>query len=219
METKNYIYLSYYLNEDTPLYGGNKGIIINKLSEIKNGDSSNTKELIFNNHSGTHIDFPNHFIDNGKVSNDYDPDFWFFNNPYLIKYNAEENEIIDLNDSMLLSIPTNVDFLIIKTNFYKVRNQTKYWKYNPGISPNLATKLRTKFSKLRAIGFDFISLTSYQNRILGRKSHKEFLGKNEILIVEDMDLSLLKNQPKKIMCFPLQVKNIDGAPVNVIAEL
>ena len=87
METKNYIYLSYYLNEDTPLYGGNKGIIINKLSEIKNGDSSNTKELIFNNHSGTHIDFPNHFIDNGKVSNDYDPDFWFFNNPFLWDFN------------------------------------------------------------------------------------------------------------------------------------
>jgi len=34
-----------------------------------------------------------------------------------------------------------------------------------------------------------------------------------------MDLSVLKKTPLKIMCFPLQVENIDGAPVNIIAEL
>lgn len=219
MMNSKYIYLSYFLNKNTPLYGGNKGIKVNSLSEIKNGDSSNTKQITLNNHSGTHIDFPNHFIDKGKVSNNYDANFWIFNTPFLLEYNTAQNEIIEISDTLLSCVPKDVDFLIIKTGFYKYRYEEKYWNYNPGISPEMASKLRQKFPLLKVLGFDFISLTSYQNRLLGRKAHKEFLGDNEILLVEDMDLSVLKKTPLKIMCFPLQVENIDGAPVNIIAEL
>ena len=33
------------------------------------GDTANTKSITLHNHSGTHIDFPNHFIINGKTYN------------------------------------------------------------------------------------------------------------------------------------------------------
>ena len=61
-----YIYLSYFLDDKTPIYGGLKGIEITDNSSIEKGDTANTKTLSFHNHSGTHIDFPNHFIQNGK---------------------------------------------------------------------------------------------------------------------------------------------------------
>ena len=66
---------------------------------------------------------------------------------------------------------------------------------------------------------DFISLTSYQHRDIGKVSHRQFLGEHDILLVEDMDLRNLKEQPKKIMCFPLLVTALDGAPVTIIAQL
>ena len=50
-------------------------------------------------------------------------------------------------------------------------------------------------------------------------THKEFLGVNNILLVEDMDLNNLILKIKKIYCFPLLVSKIDGAPVTIIAEL
>ena len=165
-----FIYLSYNLTNETPLYGGKKGIKIVESSSIRNGDSANSKNISFNNHSGTHIDYPNHFIVNGKVSNDYSADFWVFNNPFLIEYNAKQDEIINLNKAILAEIPEKTDFLIIKTGFYKQRSSKKYWNNNPGFHPNLSTKLRKKCPNLKVLAMDCISLTSFQNRELGRKS-------------------------------------------------
>lgn len=216
---KKFKYLSYFLDNQTPIYGGSKGINVNLLSQIKNGDSANTCELRFHNHSGTHIDFPNHFISDGKVSNDYDADFWVFDNPHLINLECFSNEIIDFNKSEIESIPKKTDFLIVNTGFYKIRDKKEFWNNNPGFSPKLAKKFRLRCPNLRVLGMDSISLTSYQNRVLGRKSHKEFLGTNDILIVEDMNLNNLTEKIIKIYCFPMLVKGVDGVPVTIIAEL
>ena len=67
---------------------------------------------------------------------------------------------------------------------------------------------------------DFISLTSFQNRPLGRVAHRAFLGGDRpLLLVEDMDLSRLDVHPKKMICTPLMIEKLDGCPVTVIAEV
>jgi kynurenine formamidase len=67
---------------------------------------------------------------------------------------------------------------------------------------------------------DFISLTSYQNRELGREAHRMFLGGDRpILLIEDMDLSKIMNSPKSISCIPLLINGLDGSPVTIIASI
>ena len=68
-------YLSYFLSESTPLYGNGSGIRFTKDKNICNGDSCNTTNLVFPNHSSTHIDFPYHFNIDGKTLNDYPASF------------------------------------------------------------------------------------------------------------------------------------------------
>ena len=216
---KKYVYLSYFLNSETIVYGGNKGVKIEKITDIDSGDTANTKRIILHNHSGTHIDFPNHFISDGKVSSDYNAEFWIFNNPHIIKLSTSENEIIDLNNDILNKVPTETDFLIINTGFNKFRNKKIFWNNNPGFSPQSATALKSRCPNIRVLGMDTISLSSYQNRELGRLSHREFLGLNDVLIVEDMNINHLVETPKKIMCIPLLIENLDGCPVTIIAEL
>ncbi len=213
-----YIYLSYFLNSNTPLYGGSKGITVTKDRSMQDGDTSNTKRLEFHNHSGTHIDFPNHFIIDGKQSSDYSADFWFFDRPFVLIVEIAESELIDFTDDILERIPVDTDFLILNTGFYKYRNDERFWKTNPGIAPELAYRLRRRCPQLRVLGMDTISLTSFQQRELGRIAHRKFLGENNILIVEDMKLDELNFIPSRIFCFPLLVENIDGSPVTVIAE-
>jgi arylformamidase len=217
--SSKYIYLSYFMDDKTPIYGGSKGIKIKDNSSIENGDTANTKILSFHNHSGTHIDFPNHFILNGKKSDDYTADFWIFDNPFLIEVPVTDDELINIDHELLNSIPSNTDFLIFNTGFYKLRNDTKFWKHNPGFSPLMAEKLKLQCPYLRVIAMDTISLTSFQNRKIGRIAHKKFLGDSNLLIVEDINLKELNSQPKKIMCFPLMIKGIDGSPVSIIAEI
>lgn len=215
-----YIYLSYFMDEKTPLYGGGKGISIVSERSIANGDTANTKYLAFQNHSGTHVDFPNHFFETGKTSESFSADQWIFRKPFMVKKTAEENEIITLSGEELEKVPQDTDFLIIKTGFGKFRMEEKYWKYNPGFSPKLANILRIQFPLLRFIGMDFISLTSFQNRELGREAHRSFLGgEHPIMLIEDMDLSQLNTSPISIHCLPLMINGLDGAPVTIIAEI
>ncbi len=215
----NFIYLSYYINENTPIYGGEKAIFIQKRSQMSKGDSSNTKYLKFPNHTGTHIDFPNHFSDKGKKSDFYKASFWFTEKITVINYNAKNKEIIDTKALSDQNIPKDTEFLILNTGFYKKRNTEDYWKNNPGLSPSLAAFLKKNCPNLRFIGFDFISLTSYQNRLLGREAHVEFLINNDILIVEDMDLSKIDGlEIKTITALPILIESVDGAPISIIAS-
>ena len=217
------IFLSHFINKLTPGYGGKVGFDCNEASSIKKGRTANSVDLHFNNHSSTHIDFPRHFDDEGKSLNDYPADFWFFQKIHMLKYEAKENEIIDVSNLNLKDVPSDTEFLLIKTGFEKFRMEKVYWNNNPGYAPALGHFLRQKFPLLRAIGFDSISLTSFQNRELGREAHNAFLSpyenRNPILIVEDMHLSELESHPKSLVCSPLLLDEGDGAPVTVIAEL
>lgn len=220
MRKESIIYLSHFMDEYTPLYGGNKGVSVTPDRSIPQGDTANTKQLSLHNHSGTHIDFPNHFFAEGATLEVYDASYWIFEHPYLLQKKCGENEIIMLDEYELDKIPSNTDFLIIKTSFGFYRNEEKYCKYNPGLSPELADQLRERLPALRVLGVDLISITSFENRELGRVAHRKFLsGNNPILLVEDMNLSKLKKSPQKLMCFPLMIKKLDGAPVTIIAEL
>lgn len=212
------IYLSHFIANNTPLYGGSNTITIQRDKDITKGDSSNTTHLSFSNHTGTHIDFPLHFNNDGKSLNAYAPEFWFFPHPYILCHNAEENELIHLIDQ-IDSIPIETDLLLIKTGFQKCRGSEKYWKNNPGLSPALAHELKKHCPFLRAIGMDFISVSSFQNREVGRIAHSKFLLEEDILLIEDMNLSEVNNPIVQIFCFPLLVNLIDGTPITVIAEI
>ena len=73
------IFLSYFLSESTPTYGGaERTIIFEQERSIERGDTSNNLKFIFPAHVGTHIDFPRHFSVDGKVCNEYPAAFWMF---------------------------------------------------------------------------------------------------------------------------------------------
>lgn len=214
--------LSHLLNDQTPGFGGQKAIFFKNVNLISEGKSSNSQEWTLSNHIGTHIDLPAHFDQVGQRLEDMGDDFWNFQFPFLIAHEAKKNEILDLaNDRE--KIPKNCDFLILKTGFEKHRAGQTYWSENPGLSPDLGDWLRKNRPNVRCIGFDFISITAFQHRELGRKAHRHFLhhdgiGK-PICAIEDMNLSKLATTPKQIVVAPLYVEGADGAPVTVFAFL
>ena len=212
----NCSFLSYFRNNETPQYGGAADIDIRQRSSIGKGDSSNSTLIHLPNHVGTHIDFPRHFGKEGKTINDYKADSWEFKRVCLMDYEAVEEEIINLEGKMD-DLPIDTELLLIRTGFQKYRGQKKYWNNNPGLAPELAKSLRKQCPGLRAVGFDFISLSSYQHRPLGRVAHKEFLIENDILIIEDMDLQHLLDNIEKVIALPLMIDGVDGGPITVIA--
>jgi arylformamidase len=206
------IYLSYFIDTKTPVYGGKKGTIcINNLSAIDNGNTSNNMSIHFPVHIGTHIDFPFHFSNKGKKSNDYPASFWIFNKVGFLNCSIEE-VVKKIN-----SLPLDIEILLLKTNFGNYRKKDIYWLEQPVIPSSFANLFRNRFPKLRVFGFDMISLTSKLDKFEGKEAHIKFLIENDILIIEDMDLMNLKKTPNKLIVAPLQIFEADGVPCTIIS--
>ncbi len=216
------ILLSHSLSEETPLYGGEQSISIKSKTSITKGDSANTLTLNFPNHTGTHLDVPRHFFNDGNTLSDYPPEFWIFNKPQLVDIPCDENYLITPND-FNNSLIANTDLLLIRTGFEQYRFQEKYWKYNPGLSSTFAHWVREEHPNVRAVGIDTISITSYQNRDDGRNAHQGFLGKNDnsdpVMLIEDVSLIPITGNINQVIISPLFIENGDGAPCTIFGML
>lgn len=219
-EIEQIVSLSHWINEDTPVYGNKGGFIRRKLSSIQNGDTANSEYWEFNNHIGTHIDFPKHFCKNGKRSSDYSASYFCMKNAAVIELDMipDPGQIIGVNDikNACSLLDWNLEVLLLKTGFENFRTTDIYWSQNPGYNPELYGYLRTMFPLLRFFGFDTISLTSILNRELGKSAHKEFLcNEAPILVVEDMHLQYINSTiiPFETMIIPLPIEQADGVPV------
>ncbi len=218
-----WIYLSYPLGLRTPAYGGGNSLEIRHEKSLEKGDTCNSSCWCLPNHLGTHIDFPGHFVETGKTSDDYFADHWFFCTPIILDISSIEPDfIIKPEDLDLDAVDDNVDILIIKTGFSRRREDEVYWKRNPGFASCLATSLRARFPFLRVLGFDSISLSSYSHREVGREAHKAFLDNpHSILLLEDMDLSMVNSSSKlnQVILAPLRVEEAGGAPCTIFANI
>ena len=224
MINKKRIWLSYPINNNIPLYGGrNDNCKIYKTSSIVEGKSANDTRIETTVHMGTHIDMPYHFYEEGQTVNDFEIDFWFFKNPLFVELSPInfiiENELIEVLDQIS---DNSHDILIIKTGICNHRMEEKYWKENYGFSPEIYKYLVNNFRDLKVIGFDSISISSWQDREVGKISHQAFLNpKNPILILEDMDLTNLNMSVNlsEILISPLRIEKCDGLPCTVYGTI
>ncbi len=218
------IFLSYSLSVNSPSYG-DRTVFKRKLtSSINKGANANSEQWQFSNHLGTHVDAPKHFFENGKALDEYPPDFWFFEKPFLLDIPNENGSLIDV-DAGFNTVPKDSEILLLKTGFHKFRGETKYWAENPGLTPGVAKWIRGQRPNIRAIGMDFLSATKWTEKHVGREAHMQFLDPNEVnepvILIEDMDLSYLTpgNNLGKITVMPLMVEQADGAPCTVVIDL
>jgi len=215
----NWTYLSYPLNSNAFGYGNGDRFELKQIRSMCCGDTSNNSEIKMPTHYGTHIDFPFHFNEKGKTSSAYQAvDFVFLKVGVVEISNDVEGFLIKNNNLNLKELNSNIDFLIIKTGFCNKRNTNEYWEKGYGFHPETALFLKNNFPNLKAIGFDLISLNSYQNRPIGREAHKAFLIENDILIVEDLDLREITAKTKiiQLILAPLLIEDADGAPCTIL---
>ena len=223
----SWIYLSHTLSESTPLYNDDGSIQIQKLRKMSDGDSCNSSQLSMPVHSGTHIDAPYHFDQNGKTLDQYPADFWIASKPIMIEVIAKPRCLLTYNlvKDHLVKIPADSDMLLIRTGaeFWRNNGTDDYSKKGVGLDLDLADWIRVNLD-LKIIGFDFISLSSPLHRATGRLSHQALLsehpsGKEPVLILEDLSLKGLKISPKNVLTIPLRFEQSDGAMTTVLAEI
>jgi len=224
MNFNKFIYLSYILDESTPTYGNRNQFIATKKSNISKGDVANDTTINTTVHIGTHIDMPYHFFEDGQTIEDFDCGYFNFEKILFIELTPKEliiqDELMEFLDK--IKDKNKYEILIVKTGICNKRDSQEFWESNYGFNPSIAEYLRESFPNIRVLGFDSISVSSFQNRMIGREAHKAFLNpQNPILLLEDMNLRALDKSSiiKKLTIAPLRIAKCDGLPCTVIAEI
>lgn len=218
------ICLSHILTQNTPSYGNRDGVFIRVNSSIRNSESANSSSwFLSNNHIGTHIDSPHHFSQVGQKTYEIPVGDFIFNNVHLVDVPCANGKLITIQDISSFAISENVELLLIRTGYELFRSDEKYWKDGPGLAAELASYFRNKYPQLRCVGFDFISLTSWNFRDEGKKSHMAFLcpenGARPILIIEDMAIARVSAPINWTVVAPMFVEDGNGGAVTIFANV
>ncbi len=124
----------------------------------------------------------------------------------------------DLISNLNIIRDEEYDILIVKTDLCHDRDKDQFWQQNYGFSPKIYDYLIKNFPSIRVLGFDSISISSWQNRELGKVAHKVFLNpKKPILLLEDMNLVNIdvSTQLLQIIIAPMRLEECDGCPCTV----
>jgi len=174
-------------------------------------------ELIFlSTHSGTHLDAPYHFVNNGTKINQI-PLRRLICNAILIRLIKQKNELITKSEIVKFErkfgkIPKG-SAVVFLTRWEKYLTKKFFFKNNPGLTNSAALYLQSR--KVNLVGIDAPSIDP------GNKNnfsvHKIF-AKNNILIAENLcNLEKIPSIHFKLMIIPLKLKNSTGSPVRAIA--
>ena len=175
-------------------------------------------ELIFmSSHTGTHIDAPYHFSQNGKRINEI-PVETFVTDALLLRLNKHTKEHIMKDDIVNLDRKTRIDkgkAVILSTGWEEHSNRNDYLIGNPGLSKEAAEYLIAK--KVSIVGIDSANIDHPDADDFG--AHKVLLQKG-VLIVENLcNLKKIKQTRFKLIVLPLKLEGATGSPVRAVALL
>lgn len=161
-------------------------------------------EVTMNLHTGTHIDYPLHALENGETSETEDLEVLTGKAKVFDLSNVKE--AIDYEDIKSLNIEAN-DFVIFKTRNSFVETFDFDFVY---VNENAARYLVDK--KIRGVGIDSLGIERAQ---AGHPTHNLLLGAG-IVILEGLRLKNIKQDTYELYCLPLKIKNVEAVPVRAI---
>ncbi len=207
--------LTLTISSDLPSFPGSPKPQFISWSKIKT-EGYNLELLFFSSHTGTHIDAPFHFVENGLKIHQIHPNR-LIRKAILIKLKKTSNQLITKKDLLLFEkvngqIP-NESTIIFETGWQENLQQSFYFEKNPGLSISAAKYLITK--KTNLVGIDSPSID------VGSESKfpiHHLFSKNNILIVENLtNLDKIDSNSFELIVLPLKLKDATGSPVRAIA--
>ena len=185
-------------------------------SNIKD-DGYNLELLFLSSHTGTHLDAPYHFSQNGIKIHQI-PLNRLIRKAILIKLKKTKNSSITKEDIILFEkkngIIPNHSSVLFFTEWQKNLKKDNYFTENPGLDKLAANYLISKKINLVGIDSPSIDLGKGESFIV----HHLF-SKNNILIVENLtNLNKISSREFNLTILPLKLKDATGSPVRAVAS-
>ena len=180
-------------------------------------DGYNLELLFLSSHTGTHLDAPYHFVQNG-LKIDKIPLDRLMGKAILIKLKKIKNSPITKSDILSFEkkngkIPRHSS-IFFYTEWQKNLKDENYFIENPGLDILAAKYLALK--KINLVGIDSPSIDLGTDESF---SVHHILSRNNILIVENLtNLNKITSIKFNFTILPLKLKDATGSPVRAVAS-
>jgi arylformamidase len=201
----DWIDISQVLNDKIPVWPGDTPYQYKVSWGMEESGSVNVGQVTMSTHTGTHIDAPYHFDNDGKKV--IELDFNLYIGPALV-VQLQQPTSIGLKE--LQDVPLQgVKRLLIKSGAWK--DKTVFPKSIPHIEPELAAYLGEQGVQL--LGLDLPSVDPLDSKELS--AHHE-LNRHGIHILEGLVLDKIEPGEYELAALPLPLEQADGSPVRAV---
>lgn len=197
------------ISESMVVWPGDTRVRIVQTSHLDRGDASTVSELTIGAHTGTHVDAPSHFISGGASVETLDLNVLI--GPALV-IDLPDQKLISAEVLDTLDIPPGTERILFRTQNSErwKRGETEFSRDFVGITKDGARALVSK--GLRLVGTDYLSVAAHKH---GVPVHKILLGAG-IILLETLNLSDIKPGIYELVCLPLKLAGVEGAPCRAI---
>lgn len=197
------------LAQGLPTYPGNPAFELHAVKRIADGGSSNVSALALGTHTGTHVDAPRHFIDDGMTVDALPLD--------LLIGRARVVEIpkrgpITANDLAAAGLREDLRVLL-KTPNSALWNSAEFHEEYAHLTDAGARYLVEQGVKV--VGIDYLSIEKFKQA--GAPAHRALLS-NGVIIIEGLNLAEAEPGMYEMYCLPLRIVGGDGAPARVVLK-
>lgn len=202
--------ISVTVENGIPVWTDNPGISMKRLAEPQKPDEYVTvSELGFNVHTGTHIDAPRHFVA-GAPTIESIPLEKLIGACYVADLSGMEK--ITAADLEAKNIPSDTQKLLLKTdNSHKWAQPLHQFDTSYCALTKDAAAWVVKRG-IHLVGIDYLSIQLYTG---SDETHITLL-KNEVVILETINLTAVQEGVYELLCLPPKFKDVEGMPVRAV---
>ena len=179
---------------------------LHERRRMSRGDDANASALTVSVHAGTHVDAPFHFLPDGAGIDALPLER--FIGPALVHEVAADRYITEAHvDAIPLDGARRV--------LFKTRNSAllKRRDYDPDFVAFSLDAARALVARgVELVGLDYLSVAHADEQV---PVHRAFL-EHGVVLLEGIDLSEVAPGPYELICFPLRLRGLDGAPCRAV---
>ncbi len=212
-KVKKFVDLSWEMSKDTPIYPGDPEPSVTGATTVE-ADGYNLSQVIIGTQTGTHVDAPYHFLNDGATIDQMELDFFFGEAIVIRVTNKKAEEQITMDDikPYIAKIKPGI-IVLFNTNWYKKRGTEEFFQH-PYVAKEVAEFLVEKgvrFLCIDTINADRTGGTEFPVHDLFA-AKRLMIGENMAYFDKiDFDDNIL------IAAFPLKISGTDGSPVRAVA--
>lgn len=192
------------------IWPGNDPVVVSMTRSINAGDHLNMSALAMPVHTGTHVDAPDHFLNNGQGVDTLPLEI--LTGPCYVTQLPDD--VDEISAEVLERVPigegtTRLLFGTRNSRFW-ARREYEFQKDYVAVTGDGAEWLVAHGIQL--VGIDYISVAPFEDPI---PAHAALL-KAGVIIVEGLNLAEIPRGFYELYCLPLNITGADGAPARVI---